>query len=469
MDESKKNQIILVVVVVLLLCFVFGFVFFNIKKGKSENGEFTAKFKQIYSSDYDLMILDNQYILGLYDGKINVVIDQNGKEISRTNTEIIYSDFYKMNDGNYLISNYENDQMSLYVFDGKKIELYDVVSDIHYGKPIVNSDQELVGFIEIKDNGFDYYDVYKKEVSYYDDYTIPSNDIYEMKSDNTLIVMKDNLYGAIHLDEEVVIPFQYKSIKDVGKNTFICQDKNGNYGIIENDSVIVKFSYKVINRYGDYYLIVDKKNKMSLFDSYFNNLTGFKMDYDSLIDFDLNSESNSIMLYQSGKDVFIVNNYLEDYYKTEYDKHNLYVYHDKELNKYEEYGFFMDDNVYLYDKDYHVIIYDHLMNELGNIELSASKIESITKINDYMMEIVYYYQDGIKTLKYYDYSGREVEYDLGKQVIRNDTYVGFLSNDQKVLTIQSKNKTIAELKDDNIRLNGDIIVTKNSIYKLETS
>ena len=57
----------------------------------------------------------------------------------------------------------------------------------------------------------------------------------------------------------------------------------------------------------------------------YKKLTSFSMNYDTLINYDLRSEYNSINLYKVDGKVVVVNNYLEDKNGIEYDKHNLYI------------------------------------------------------------------------------------------------------------------------------------------------
>ena len=249
---------------------------------------------------------------------------------------------------------------------------------------------------------------------------------------------------------------------------FIAQDKKGNYGVISTLEEKLSFKYKVLYYNNEYYLVVDKNNKMALLDYEFNNLTGFKMDYDTLIEYNLRTD-NSINLVKNNDNILIVNNYLEDENKTEYSKHNLYVYNDGKLKSYDEYGVLVDKDIFLYDKDYNVVIYNDSFSELGRFKLNASKIHSIRLINDYIMEIVYDYEDGVSTLEYYDYSGKKLEENYGKTIIIGDKYYGAVSDKQNILTIISDGKVVKELKEDNIRVNNGVIVTKNSLYVIETS
>lgn len=471
MDDTRKNQIILISVIIALLFVVIGFIFFITLNKKTVDN--SIKFKQIYSSDYDLRILNDNYYFGLYDGKINVVIDNEGKEIHRTKNEISFTDYFNLKDGNSLIYDAEEDVITAYLFNGENIELYDVISDINYGKPLLNSNYELLSFVEIKDNGFDLYDVSKKEVRSIEDYSfvadrVTEKDYYFTNNDDFIVVKKNDLFGVLDLYGNEVISCNYKNIKGIGNNLFIAQDKKGNYGVITTSETKLPFKYKVVYYSDGYYLIVDKNNKMALFDYEFNNLTGFKMEYDSLIDYNLRTD-NSIKLIKNNDNILIINNYLEDVNKTEYSKHSLYVYKDGNISTIEEHGVLVDNDIYVYDKDYNLTIYDSSLNELGKFKVNASRIHSIKQINDHIIEVLYDYEDGVNTLKYYDYSGKELELTYGKTIIKNKDYFGCLSDKNNVLTIISNGKVVNELKEDNIRVNNNVIVTKNSLYVIETS
>ena len=474
MDDTKRNQMILITIIVLLLFFVIGFTIYSVVSNKNKSNEFSVKFKQIYSSDYDLRILNDNYYVGLYDGKINVFIDNEGKEVYRTNVEVPFTDYFDLDKDNNLIVNVEDEVITLNLFDGNKLELYDVISDIKYAKPLLDKNYNILAFVEIKESGFDFYDVKNKEVRHIKDYVFASDgkssskDYYFTYNDNYIVVKKGDYYGVIDFYGKEVIPCKYKDIKGIGNDQFIAQDKKGNYGLISFDKELIKFNYKVIYYRKGYFLLVDKNNKMALYDEEFNDLTGFKMDYDSLIEYNLRSDINSIRLEVIDDYVYIINNNLEDINKTEYEEHTMYLFNGV-LNKFDEYGVYIDDDIYLYDDEYNLVIYDMNMNELGRFKLNASKIFDISKINDYIMEATYDYEDGLKTSKYYDYSGKELEYDYGKTVIKADNYIGCLSSNSKVLSIVYKGELIEELIEEDIRMNGNTIVTKNSLYVLETS
>ena len=96
-----------------------------------------------------------------------------------------------------------------------------------------------------------------------------SNGIYYTYNEKNIVVENiDNLYGVISLDGNVLIDYKYKDIINSYNDTFIAKNKKDKYGIIDkNNQELVEFKYKVIDQYDSYYLFVNKKNKMALYDN----------------------------------------------------------------------------------------------------------------------------------------------------------------------------------------------------------
>ena len=80
---------------------------------------------QIYSSDYDLVYVDDKFFIGSYeDNKIDVIIDEYGNEILRNLDNVYYDGIYKLKDGRYLIYNNNDSVLSTYIFYGKENSKY---------------------------------------------------------------------------------------------------------------------------------------------------------------------------------------------------------------------------------------------------------------------------------------------------------------------------------------------------------
>ena len=75
----------------------------------------------------------------------------NGKEIFKTDEEIVYDGYYKTLEGNYLFYNNVNNMLNVYVFDGKSLSLYYNFEDVKYVKPIVSNDV-IMGFTSFVDD-----------------------------------------------------------------------------------------------------------------------------------------------------------------------------------------------------------------------------------------------------------------------------------------------------------------------------
>jgi len=69
---------------------------------------------------------------------------------------------------------------------------------------------------------------------------------------------------------------------------------------------------------------VDSNDNMAVYDKDYKNITGFNMKYDSLLEYELRSNINSIYLWKVGNNLVVVNNYLQDINKTEFSKGNAY-------------------------------------------------------------------------------------------------------------------------------------------------
>ena len=106
-------------------------------------------------------------------------------------------------------------------------------------------------------------------------------DDYKMTGDdNTYYVgIKNNLYGVINNKFELVVPFEYSSIKKINTGNAVYLDavKNGNYGLYKGDgTVYVPLEYGNISyvkaRNGNDYYIVSKDGKTMIKNTEFVNI-----------------------------------------------------------------------------------------------------------------------------------------------------------------------------------------------------
>lgn len=481
MEKEKINQMFVIIVIMVLLIFVVVFIVSTLLSSKEENiDKLQVKFNQIYSSDYELRAIDDKYFIGSYEKNIiNVIIDNNGQEIYKGNENIYYENIYKTKNDEYIIYNNIDNKLNVYLFDGEKMETLYNLDNVSYIKPVIYKgiDQEyIVCFVSVVNDDLYIYSLDNIGMKIIDDVSLMGDQIndnfYYIYNDEYLVVKnKEEKMGVIDLFGEVVIDYKYDNILNTYNNSFIVLD-DSKYGIIdEHGEKLLKSSYKAIYDFGNYYIVVNTKNKMALYNEEYDNLTGFKMDYDSLIPFDLRGSVRSVMLYKVNGKIVVVNNYLEDVNKTEYDKHDFYIINGEDIQKeIEQIGFGCENVVYTYDDDYKIKIYDNYFETILEYKLNnVSKVEDILLVGNNLYQVIYYDNENKLTKVYIDNDGQERDYDLGIILFDKTLYTGFIKEEDNLLslTMYDKNLEILDTLEgkyiDNV---GDYVVVDNSIYKI---
>lgn len=481
MEKEKINQMFVIIVIMVLLIFVVVFIVSTLLSSKEDNvDKLQVKFNQIYSSDYELRAIDDKYFIGSYEKNIiNVIIDNNGQEIYKGNENIYYENIYKTKNDEYIIYNNIDNKLNVYLFDGEKMETLYNLDNVSYIKPVIYKgiDQEyIVCFVSVVNDDLYIYSLDNIGMKIIDDVSLMGDQIndnfYYIYNDEYLVVKnKEEKMGVIDLFGEVVIDYKYDNILNTYNNSFIVLD-DSKYGIIdEHGEKLLKSSYKAIYDFGNYYIVVNTKNKMALYNEEYDNLTGFKMDYDSLIPFDLRGSVRSVMLYKVNGKIVVVNNYLEDVNKTEYDKHDFYIINGEDIQKeIEQIGFGCGNVVYTYDDDYKIKIYDNYFETILEYKLNnVSKVEDILLVGNNLYQVIYYDNENKLTKVYIDNDGQERDYDLGTILFDKTLYTGFIKEEDNLLSLTMYDKNLEMLDTlegkyiDNV---GDYVVVDNSIYKI---
>ena len=481
MEKEKINQMFVIIVIMVLLIFVVVFIVSTLLSSKEDKvDKLQVKFNQIYSSDYELRTIDDKYFIGSYEKNIiNVIIDNNGQEIYKGNENIYYENIYKTKNDEYIIYNNIDNKLNVYLFDGEKMETLYNLDNVSYIKPVIYKgiDQEyIVCFVSVVNDDLYIYSLDNIGMKIIDDVSLMGDQIndnfYYIYNDEYLVVKnKEEKMGVIDLFGEVVIDYKYDNILNTYNNSFIVLD-DSKYGIIdEHGEKLLKSSYKAIYDFGNYYIVVNTNNKMALYNEEYDNLTGFKMDYDSLIPFDLRGSVRSVMLYKVNGKIVVVNNYLEDVNKTEYDKHDFYIINGEDIQKeIEQIGFGCENVVYTYDDDYKIKIYDNYFETILEYKLNnVSKVEDILLVGNNLYQVIYYDNENKLTKVYIDNDGQERDYDLGTILFDKTLYTGFIKEEDNLLslTMYDKNLEILDTLEgkyiDNV---GDYVVVDNSIYKI---
>ena len=482
-NEKNKYTIIVVIVALLVITLTIVGIIFAIKRDRNDNDtSISLKINQLYSSDYTLNAIGDEYFIGTYEeNKLSVIIDKNGHEIYKPVSDISYDNFYKMKDDRYLIYCNRNGRLITYVFDGKDLKEFFVIEDVSYVNPIIYkgiSNEYIVGFASLVDDDLYLYNltnggiIVVNKTSLVGDFN--NNGTYYTNNENYLVVKNtDGLMGVIDLEGKVIIDCKYKNIINSYNDSFVALNNKDKYGIIDkNDEVLLKFKYKAIDYYDNYYIVVNTSNKMALYDLNYKNLTGFSMAYDPLILYDLRSDNNSINLYKIDGKVLVLNNYLEDKNGTEYEKHDLYIINDGKIVKtIKQVGFSNENVVYTYDKKYNVSIYDNQFELLFEFKIDdVKRINSIIYVSSEIIKVDYLSIDEKNVTLYYNLNGEKVDFSLGKKVIDTPEYFGYLkkTDDLYKLSIYSyKNELLDEISGKNIKVCGDYLIIDNCIYKIE--
>lgn len=484
MEKDKRNQLIVVGIILMLFIVIILFVTYSIINGrKNKKMESNVKIQQIYSSDYNIKMLNDKFFIGSYENnKINVLIDSNGVEIYKDSLDMFYDNVYMMEDGNTLFYNIFDNKVNMYIFDGESLKFYYTLNDVLNAKPIIyvkNSQRYIIGFASVVDNDLHLFNVITKSDIVLEDVTIVgdaiSNDSYDVFNNKYIVVKDDSgMMGVIDIDGNLIIDYEYKNIVGTYNNSFIVLSKKDKYGIIDNkNNFILKARYKVISGYKDYYLVVDDKNKMALFDTNINDLTGFKMKYDDLIEYDLRSKNNSISLKELHDKIIVLNNYQELKNGTEYDKHNMYVIENgKIVADILQKELVIDKIVYMIDQDNNLKIFDEYLVEIMNLKLEDNtKIESVRCVFNDIFEISFGDSE-ITKKEYYNSNGEKVDFSLGDLQVRNEHLSIFINKDgdrTSVFIYDSNNNLIEKKEGENILINDNFIVVDNNIYKIIVS
>lgn len=466
---------------------VIGFTINSVLKYRNNTDtEQTIKLKQIYSSDYNLIPINDNYYIGSYkENEIDVIIDNNGKEVYKAINEIPYEKIYRMKDGRFLIYSNINNTIVTSVFDGEKVTDYYQIPNIEYAKPILYKGLEyeyILGFYDIKDNNLYLYNINNQETIEIKNSVLITDskeqNAFYINSENYLAIKDENeKIGIVDFQGQAIIECQYTDIISTKKDKFIVKTENNKYGIIDkNNNILLKTNYKVIKNYEEYYIVVNNSNKMALYDDELNNLTGFVMDYDPLIEYDPRN-TDSIYINKLNGNLLIANNYHEDQNGTEYSKHNLYIINNNKVwSNITQKGFFTDSYLYTYNNVYTISVYDENYEKKSEITLSnPSKIENISTTTDNVIEIIYVDEENVKQTKYYNFSGEEInnEYqEYGELLHSNYIYNAYIKNDKNtkeltLFTVDHKSKT--SITGTSIELVKDYIIIDNAIYKIEVT
>ena len=474
MKQEKRNQWLLIGTIIFLLLSVFIISILLSLKESNKEAEAKMIFKQIYSSDYELHNLGDDVFFGTYDNLINVFIDKNGKEIYKSAYDISYTDYKKVEKDSYLIYNANDAFLESYLFDGKTIKYLYTIEDTPNIKPILykkENTEYLIAFVSFRENNLVLYSPLTGKKTELESYTflgdVYQENIYYNNTSNYL-VMKNNKeqVGVIDLEGNIVIDFQYQKIKGTTNGTFIAENKNGKYGILSNTGeVLLDFNYQGIVSYEDYYVVINNKNKMALYDKDLISKSGFIMDYNTTITFDINSHANSIDCFRIDNKIFVANNKYEEQENRNYKFHILYVFEsDKLIEKIEQNSYLASSILLYHKKDTPYKIYDREENTIF--------LENILEIKKSTLFKDYLYMEYMTT----DKEEKAIIYNLEQNTKMESEiliyytldYFVFLNDAENTISIKDASlKTINQISGSKIQINKDYLIIDQAIYHME--
>lgn len=468
MNNEKKNQVILVSVIgLLLISVIVASIFIGVEQ-KDNDESLSVIFDQLYNSDYDLHVLNEEYFFGTYGNKLNVFIDKNGNEVLKTDDLISYDGYYKNKAGNYVFYNNDNDILSIYVFDGKSFNLYYSFEDVKFVKPIVNNDV-VIGFTSFIDDKLYFYSLDNEGFVSLSNVTLKCdkfrNNVYYINhSDNIVVSNSESLYGVVNISGNYIIEHKYQDVITLANGNFIIKE-NGKYGIIDKDqNVLVKCNYDGIIPYDDYYLFI-KGEQMALYNSEFEALSKFnKMNYNKVIDFNYRDIS-SVKLYNIGDNLVIVNNYDDKMY--EYKSHNMYIFKDDKYVDHEyQIGFeYTDKLIYSYDSEFNIKFYNIDMKVVNEFILDDVKeIIKVEYYNELTVSITYINDNDEKVTNLFDYNGKIV--DKQDRVLLSNSMYYVIGKDNKLIIKDYYGNELSSVVGNLQEINKDYVIVDHILYRI---
>lgn len=485
MENDKKIQYIIIFVLGILLLLVVSFVAYSIVNNKKgDESKINIMLQQVYSSDYSLSILSDKYFIGTYsDNKIGIIIDKNGKEIYRGLNDLVYDGIFVLKDGNYLIYSNNDNSLRTYIFDGKNINLNFKIDDVQTVSPLIykkGSSEYIIGFVSHMDNSTYLFPLDNTGVIVLEDKEIVAdyqeNGNFYTYNENSFIVKDESgHYGSVNKNGEEIVGCKYKDMLNTDDGNYVALNEKDKFGIInKNGDPLLKFDAIAILPTEGYYLVVNSRNKMGLFNKEFKNITGFKMDYDDLIQFNIRSKTNSVKVSFAGNYILVANNYMENMNGTEFNKHSLYVIReDKIIKEIKEVAFGTEDVLYTMDKNKKISIFDKKLEKETEFSIhDLKKIKNLSRVSEQILKIDYYDDNDALKEFYCDLEGNEVENSFGELLFKNAIYSVYKKEEgssQKIVVYDHELKKVQELQGNYIDLEKEYIIVDNSIYKIVVS
>ena len=487
MEKNKKELIIRILIVWIILIIFVLTVYSFIKIDEKENikhkidneivkpvikEEFTSASLKVINTYDGVISVDNKtneillssndddidhYIIGkigeLYDDKISV---------EKENNDMKYGSYqiYKSKDSYYYI-NTKNNTKSDYYVSIKPLTYFNSIKEI-YDYLILESEDKFSLLSVADDKVIDLDDriinLYIKED--YNDYVVSNNPNYIIIED------KNNKFGLMKLDGEIVIDFKYDYLSNsINKDEFIFY-KDNKFGIINSkDEVILNNEYDTIY-YINNYKILSKNNKFGVF---YNDKQIVDYTIDGNIDFKMignnlyiSNKNKSYLINSKGIKKQIDNKIIDIGYIDEENKSDYFFYTVNENND--------KLTITFYDNDFYE--YYTLNIPYEKMYKYSLNITPLNKYCIYKIKLKYDLEGDISKDKTYYidlFNSKEINekdalyeyFDNGYGYILDDNILKIYKNDEVINAFNNIHKYLGNYNFSSINKN------KSTIYEIE--
>lgn len=434
MNEEIKNRTILVITVIFLLITVIAMAFVFAIKGEGKTKDVPKVYlKQVYSSDYELSVLNDAFYIGKYNGNMNVIIDSNGLEVV-DNIDVTYDAFYITISGEYLFYYVNGSNLTTYVFNGSSFvqkHSYEVNDSI---KPILYNGI-IYGFSFIEGNRLCLIDINNADI-------VVLNNLKLVNNYSSYLVLENEMEfkGVVDLKGNVLIPFDYDDIWGAGNN-FIVSVSDRKLLVDLNNNILIDNSKDIIYS-NNYYVVVNDKNKIVLYDKNINVLTKNEI-----------NNGENVRVYNIGSSVVVAfDNYfyvVNDSVK-KYDG-NMFTYNNM-------FGYYFNNVIYILDDNLNVCK-----------EISFAEGVNISSIDILPFIISVKVINGENTeFKNYDFNFESIK---AKEniVYKGDNFFVYLNNkddiDELIIT-DLRNDVINTSTGNKVVVNNNYVIIDGGIYKI---
>ena len=447
MKKSKrmeKNGLLLIFLIIILsLIVLFLFIFaFNHKK----NDLSKVSLKQIYSSDYDIFILDKDLYYGTYNNNLGCIIDSNGVEIVKLQDELSFEKVIKTKNGNYLFYTLKDGSLTSYLYKNKELKNYLSISGEIY--PVIDNDL-FGGFLNIRDGKIVFYNIMTESQVEIENAILVESLIkegnYILDNQNYIIFNGlDNMQILVNINNNEIITLSNVIIYQNGMKSYL--NENNYYSLYDSSDNVLLKDFKNLNYDNGYYIVLNKNNKIEIYDEKLNKIIKLKYGIDDLDYLKISKRNKGFNIYNTKNSEI------------------LFVDKDKIIKK-ESVDKIIDINNNFIKKDKNYYLFSDDLSSNYQIDLdNFNFLKRIINIKDYYLIEYYNSKNELKSVIYNTLDKESIINNYGYYYYSNDDYIILGNKDLNV--VDNEFNLIKRFKWDKYKVNGQYVIVDKSIYKL---